>query len=214
MIDARWLVSATGCRLQDAERFAPHIDEACFKWGIVTEEQVAAFVANAARESWMFTRTEENLSYRTPERLVEVFSIFRMPSEGETLMDPLPDGKRNPLLYVNRPMELADLVYANRLGNGPQGSGDGWKYRGRGLFQLTGKSNYAAYEAATGVPATERPDMLSEPRYAADSAGWFWDKIGGNDLLAISFRLLVRRITGSRMDIENRLALFSRALQA
>jgi putative chitinase len=76
--------------------------------------------------------------------------------------------------YAMQPERIANRAYADRMGNGDEVSGDGWKYRGRGLIQLTGKNNYVAYSMACDNEALQKPDIVAEPKYAAESAGWFW----------------------------------------
>ena len=136
------------------------IRAACRRWNIETVREVAAFIAQAAHESAGFTRLEENLNYRA-KRLMEVWP------------------KRFPTLavanrYAGKPEALANYVYANRLGNGPESSGDGWRFRGAGLFQLTGRANHARCAAALGVPLNQFPAYLRTPMGAAMSAGWFF----------------------------------------
>lgn len=127
---------------------------------IDTPEERAAFVAQLAHESAEFTRLTENLNY-SAERLAQVWpSRFRDPAVAKR--------------YAYNPERLANLVYANRLGNGPEGSGEGWRYRGRGPIQLTGKDNYARCGAAIGADLVNDPDLLFDPVTGVRSALWFW----------------------------------------
>lgn len=168
------LCEATKCRPDRAALFADVMDLGARKWGINTPTRAALWVAQIAHESARFTRLQENLNYTTPEQLVRVWpSRFRMPAPGEE-GDILHDGKRNARAYVRNPQKLANFVYASRNGNRSEASGDGYKYRGRGLKQLTFLSNYQQYQDASGVQVVENPDLLLDPHYAADSAAWFW----------------------------------------
>ena len=115
-----------------------------------------------------FNHLLENLNY-SAQRLVQVW-----PSRFPSLPVAIP--------YAGNPEKLANFIYANRLGNGPPDSGDGWKYRGRGLIQLTGRGNYQ--QAATGIgrPLVDQPDLLLQPDVAARSAAFFWKSHGLNEL--------------------------------
>jgi putative chitinase len=115
--------------------------------------------------------------------------------------------------YHKQPQKIANKVYASRMGNGDEGSGEGWKYRGRGLIQLTGKDNYRACGEALGVDLLENPDLVATPQYAALSAGWFWDK---NRLNAYAdkndMQGLTKKINGGTHGIEDRVARTQLAL--
>jgi putative chitinase len=101
------------------------------------------------------------------------------------------------------------MVYSSRMGNGPAESGEGWKYRGRGLKQLTGKDNYARCGQALGVDLIGNPDLLLEPLYAARSAGWFWK---ANNLSAFAdagdIKGMTKKINGGFIGLEQRQALY------
>ena len=122
---------------------------------------MAGFVAQCRVESADFTRLEENLHYSTPERIRAVFPS-RVPS--------LADAAR----LVRNPKALANRVYHSRLGNGPEGSGDGYAFRGRGIVQLTGRANYADAAEALARPYVEQPELVAQPSDACLTAAWFW----------------------------------------
>jgi putative chitinase len=149
------LRAATGCLLSLGERYAPHLDAAAARFGIT---QRAAWIAQCAHESARFQRLDEALSYSAP-RLVQVW-----PGRFPTLAAAAP--------FARNPAALANRVYGGRLGNTQPG--DGFAFRGRGLLQLTGRANYTACAAATGLPLTDNPDLLLVPEHAATSAAWFW----------------------------------------
>lgn len=217
MIDARFLISATGCRPDVAYRYADWLAMAAERWGIDKPVRVAAWIAQCAHESALFTRLEESLYYTTPARLIAVWpSRFRLPiTEREARLDIFTDGRRNARFYTRRPERLANAVYANRMGNGDEESGDGWRYIGRGMIQLTGRANYRAYSQASGNDVETVPDMLTYPRLAADSAGWYWHANHINDLAdARAWAAVTKAINGGLSGYTERLALTERALAA
>src|ERR1041384_7354620 len=118
-------------------------------------------------ESSGFRRTEENLNYSTAARIVAVF--------GSRLAERAPQ-------LVGNPRALANAAYANRLGNGDEASGDGWRYRGRGLLQVTGREDYRAHGVALGLPLVDQPELLEQPDAAALSAAQFWAAHGCNQI--------------------------------
>lgn len=127
---------------------------------IDTPNEVASFVAQVAHESAEFTRLEENLNY-SAERMMQVW-----PRKFPTVAVTTP--------YVRNPVKLANYVYASRMGNGDEASGDGFRFRGRGPIQLTGRDNYQRCAAATGYPLLEEPELLVAPEPGIASALWFW----------------------------------------
>lgn len=107
----------------------------------------------------------------------------------------------------------ANLVHAGRLGNGNTASGDGWKYRGRGLIQLTGKSNYQKFMDASNVDVIKKPELLLEPRYAVLSAAWFWNRMKLNDWAdKDNYRVLTKRINPAMLGFKERETFRKRAL--
>lgn len=207
MISAAWLIRATGCTRAAALTYAPWLDEAAHRWAIDTPTRVAAWIAQLAYESQRFTRVEENLYYTTAARLIAVWpSRFRLPArESEDALDQFDDGRRNARRYLRDPGKLANFVYAGRMGNGDEGSGDGHRYRGRGLIQLTGHDNYAAYAADTTYPVLSMPDLLLQPFGAADSAAWFWHKNRLNALADTGdWHSITRTVSGSTRTAADR----------
>jgi len=151
----------------DESWFSPLVS-AMTEWSIDSPQRVAAFIAQVAHESKDFTRLEENLNY-SAKRLCAVW-----PARFPTLRAAQP--------YVMNSEKLANRVYSGRLGNGNASSGDGWRYRGRGLIQITGKSNYAACKKALDIDVTGSPELLLECEAATRSAAWFWSSRGLNEL--------------------------------
>ena len=145
-------------------------------------KRIAAFLANLAHESASFNTIEENLNY-SAQRLLQVWPRhFR---------------GRNINLYHRQPQKIANVVYANRMGNSNKASGDGWRYRGRGLIQLTGKDNYKMLGDAIDADIVSDPDWILTPEGATISAGWFWKSRGLNDLADVeNLREITRKING------------------
>lgn len=152
-----------------ARRMLPHLLPAMQRFDIAGPARAAAFLAQCHVESAGFTRTEENLRYTSAARLAAVWPS-RFPSAAAAAP------------FVRNPEALANRVYAGRLGNGGAGSGDGWRFRGRGLKQLTGRATYARAAAALARPYLADPDLVAEPADAALTAAWFWHQAGCNAL--------------------------------
>ncbi|QBQ74663.1 lytic enzyme [Burkholderia phage BcepSauron] len=144
------------------------------KFGIdASPRRVRYFMAQAAYETAGFSKLVENLNYTTPERLVAVWpSRFTM-NQADTSKAYAPS-------YVGNPQKLANLVYASRMGNGNVASGDGWLFRGRGAFHLTGRSNYTAYSQAIygDTRVVSNPDLVTQAADLFMSAGWYWSQNG------------------------------------
>ncbi|MEI7443254.1 MAG: glycoside hydrolase family 19 protein [Burkholderiales bacterium] len=186
-----------------ARAFAEPIGAACREFGISGPRQVAAFVAQAMHESQGFASLEESLWYRDAARIAVVFrNAFIDAAEA--------------LPYVRQPERLANRAYANRLGNGPEASGDGWRYRGRGLFQITGRANYARAAATLGRPYLEQPELVAQPADAARTAGWYWSSRALSPIAERGdFDGVTRAINGPAMlGRAERASLYARALRA
>lgn len=152
---------AAGIAPTQARVFAEPLSAACARFAIHTPARIAAFLGQCSMESAGFTRLEENLFYTTPERIRAVF-----PSRVKSLADAAQ--------LTRNPQALANRVYAGRLGNGDEASGDGWRYRGRGLVQLTGRDNYVAAADALALQLVTNPEQVAEPAAACMTAAWFW----------------------------------------
>lgn len=174
---------------------------------IHTTVRQAAFLAQVLLESGELRQLQESLSYST-QRLRQVWPQ-------RFLSDAVAEA------YAHNPQKLADKVYANRMGNGDEASGDGWKYRGRGLIQLTGRENYSSFGTAMHVDALADPDLLLQPAGAALSAAWFWQSKGLNEVADLTvgrdgdthFVELTRRINGGTNGLLQRRAYWDRARQ-
>jgi putative chitinase len=196
-MDAQTLMAATGCGAAEANTFAAPLARAMKAWWITDPSDRSMFLAQIAHESAMFTRLEENLNY-SATRLMAVWPRRFKSVQLATL-------------YAHNPEALANLVYAGRMGNGSEESGDGWRYRGRGVLQITGRSNYEKYSLYSGVPALENPDILLDVDTACDAAGWFWWENGVGS--AKSVEAATKIINGGTTGLDDRRELFARASQ-
>lgn len=152
-----------GVRAVDANTWVIPLNAACKHYEITGSlRRMAAFLGHIAHESGNLRHLEENLNYKDPHRINQTFGAIKTDKEAEA--------------YAHNPEGLANKVYADRAGNGDTASGDGWKYRGRGLIQLTGKANYAAFGQDINVDVVKNPELVATPQYAALSAAWYWKK--------------------------------------
>jgi putative chitinase len=169
------------------------------KYDISTPLRQAAFIGQCQHESGNFKTLEENLHY-SANALMRVWPS-RFPD-----MDTANK-------FANNPEKIANKVYAGRMGN--TGDGEGWKYHGRGLIQLTGKDNYKNCSNSLGLDLLGSPEKLLEPQYAALSAGWFWSKHGLNELAdAQEHGMITKRINGGTLGLDDRIAKTTKALEA
>jgi putative chitinase len=194
-------VQAAGVEKDTATGWLPWLQGTCKAYEINTPHRIAGFLSQIAHESAGLTRLTENLNY-SAEGLMRTW-----PSRFKTLAFAQQ--------YHRQPQRIANLVYANRMGNGDEASGDGWRYRGRGLKQLTGKTNYAAFSDAIGEDYVAEPDLLLEPVNAALSAGWFWNTNGLNQIADRGdVAAMTRRINGGLIGLEDRQRRFNACMAA
>lgn len=188
------------CPESRALRFAGPLTAAMREFDIGTPARAAAFLAQIGHESASLAHLEENLAY-SAEALRRTWPA-RFPTEALARQ------------FARQPEAIAERVYGGRLGNGPEGSGDGWRYRGRGLIQLTGRANYREFGQRLGLPLDADPDLLLQPEPAARSAAAFWAARGLNALAdAGQFEAITRRINGGLHGQADRLARWQRARQ-
>jgi putative chitinase len=185
--------------LQRANELAILISKSCPKYGIDTPIRLQAFVSQIAHESGEFTIKTENMNYTTPSRIVAIWSSrFNLDGSG---------GKLNANDYAKNPQKLANTVYANRMGNGDFASGDGFRYRGGGYLQLTGKESYQAYAKYIGKEVGETADLVrSTEEYALDSACWEYaiDKKLNGMADKRDFVTITKRINGGTIGLAER----------
>lgn len=190
-------------------------------YGIDNPIRAAAFLAQIAHESGDFTRVSENLNY-SADGLANTWAsrYAERDAKGAAIKVALNGQLRNKpnalaLSLSRNPTAIANNVYANRMGNGSDASGDGWKFRGRGLKQLTGADNYTDCGRDIGVDLCANPDLLLQPAYAVESACWFWKS---NGLSAYAdkgdFSGLTMRINGGLNGLDQRTAYWQRAQAA
>jgi putative chitinase len=207
-------IVAAGVKQTTAEKWVDAVAAACQEFGIKTPQRIAGFLSQCAHESGGFERLQENLNYSADGMAGIWPSRFAVQEP-----DPSRPGKTKPKKDANKknipnkfavalhrkPEMIANVVYANRMGNGPTESGEGWLYRGRGLKQLTGKDNHRACSAGLGVDLVANPDLLLEPIYAARSAAWFWSTNNCNKFAdAGDIEGLTKKINGGLIGIEDR----------
>ena len=173
------------------------LNQTFIKYDINNVKRQAAFIGQCAHESGNFKILQENLNY-SAEGLMKTW-----PSRFAT--------KEIADQYARQPAKIAGKVYNGRLGNTSEE--EAAKYLGRGLIQLTGKENYERCGLAIGVDLLSDPNLLLDPRYAALSAGWFWNKHGLNELAdAQEHGMITKRINGGTLGLDDRIAKTTKAL--
>ena len=165
---------------------------------ITTVQRASCFLAQVGHESGGFRAIVENLNY-SAEGLRKVFPKYFPTADLANA-------------YARKPEKIANRVYANRMGNGPENLGDGWRYRGRGLIQLTGKRNYELFAAAMGMSLADTIAYLETREGAAMSAGWYWSANGLNSLADQGlFKKMTVAINGGLNGYKDRLAHYEKA---
>jgi putative chitinase len=174
------------------------IPDTAAKFGINTPLRLAHFLAQCGHESGGFRATQENLNY-SAKGLNGIFKKY-FPTEAAAAS------------YARQPQKIASKVYANRMGNGTEASGEGYKFRGRGYIQLTGKENYTAFGKSIGEDMTVNPDKVAS-QYALLSAAWFFSKNGlhkmadeGNSDAVVT--KITKRVNGGTIGLPDRIKHF------
>lgn len=171
------------------------------QYDINTSKRMAAFLAQCAHESGGFSVVTENLNYK-PEALVKLFGKYFDLSLAQKYC-----------AMPNKQQAIANRIYANRMGNGNEASGDGFRYRGRGLIQLTGKDNYSRYAKSLDIELDKVVGQLETVEGCVQSACWFWKTNNLNrwadtgDILT-----LTKRINGGTIGLEDRIKHYNHAL--
>lgn len=185
--------------LHIGEEWVDALNETFTRFDISNPARQAAFIGQASHESGNFKTLNENLNYRA-----------------ETLMRVWP--KRFPTLefakqYEKNPKKIANSVYSSRMGNRDEASGDGFRFRGRGLFQLTGHSNYFHAGKALGEDFVMNPDLVATPRYATLTAAFFWQTHKLNDYAdARDYVTMTKKINGGTIGLQDRINHINHAL--
>lgn len=169
-------------------------------WDINTIERVAGFLAQTQHESLNYTVLSENLNY-SADGLLKTFPKYFGP------------GKKDPNAYARQPEKIANYVYANRMGNGPESSGDGWKHRGRGVIQLTGTDNYTAFAKVVKMSVADAINYVQTKKGAIDSACWFWDTRNINKTCdAKDIVAMTKLVNGGTNGLDDRTTKWNKAL--
>lgn len=185
-------------KTQKLDGFTEGLQTACDKYDITTVSRLACFLAQVAHESGGFNAVKENLNY-SAQGLVTTFKKY---------FPTLETAKS----YERNPEAIANRVYASRMGNGNEASGDGFKYRGRGLIQLTGQQNYTLFATDMNMNIDEAIEYLETYDGAAMSAAWFWWKNNLNVLAdQEDMKTLTKRINGGFNGLEDRIHHFELA---
>lgn len=173
-----------------ADKFIPFINKYSEQFGITTKLRMAHFLAQVCHESGEFRHTEENLNY-SAERLLSVFPKYF--------------NAKRAAQYAHKPFAIGSRIYANRMGNGDEVTQEGYKYRGRGLIQITGKNNYESYNKVCDYDVLFNPDILAQPEEAVRSAMWFWKSRGLNELAdSDNLNAITKRINGGFNGLSQR----------
>lgn len=187
-------------RCKEPERWVEQLNSTLPQFAVETPEQIAQFLAQTGHESAEYNIIEENLNYSL-KGLRQVFPKY------------FPDDN-TAFRYARQPKHIASRVYANRMGNGGEASGDGWKYRGRGLIQLTGKNNYYRFSmyCFDDDRLLETPDDVLSHSLALKSACWFWELMDLNSF-AHDTKRCTKLINGGYNGLAHRVELYERALR-
>ena len=178
----------------------PWIQKACDRYSINNTVRQAAFLGQCMHESNNFKVLQENLHYSANGLKAAWGSRFPTDEIANK--------------YANHPDMIANKVYANRMGNGDEESGDGWRYRGRGIIQCTGKDLYKTLSDALNIDLIADPDLLMEMPYAVMSAGWFFNKKALNALAdAKDYKEMTKRINGGFNGLDDRIAKINQAME-
>lgn len=189
-------------KLPDAKRaaFLPSLQSALNEFGVNTPKREAAFLAQIAHESGELTIFAENLNYSAKGLMATWPKRFPDPVKAQQ--------------YERNPQKIASHVYANRIGNGDEASGDGWRFRGRGPIQITGRENYQKYGSRLNVDLISDPDKATTPEVGFRIAGLYWKENGLNELAdGGMFETITKRINGGLKGLEDRVKYYTRAKQ-
>ncbi|WMJ08866.1 glycoside hydrolase family 19 protein [Nitrosomonas sp. sh817] len=193
------MLSIDKLKSQVPDAVLAQIPDCAAKFGIDSPLRLAHFLAQCAHESAEFKALEENLNY-SADGLKKVFSKY-FPGD-------LANG------YARQPEKIASRVYANRMGNGDEASKEGYKYRGRGYIQLTGKDNYDAFAKAIGDDVVTNPDWV-KTKYPLLSAAWFWNTRALNELADQGasddvVTKITKKVNGGTLGLDDRISHFKK----
>ena len=183
---------------------ADAFNETFDRFGLVTPRQQASWIGQCGHECGNFRIMEENLNYRAPT-LLKLFPQTPKRAWGFT--------PESAAAYEKQPQKIANRIYGNRMGNRDEASGDGWRFRGSGFLQLTGMSNFYHASQALGVDFIMQPELVRTPKYAAMTAGWFWQTHKLNQYAdSGDIITMTKRINGGTIGLEDRKKHITHAL--
>ena len=170
-------------------------------YDIDSPRRIASFLAQCSHESAGFTALKENLNYK-PATLLKLFGKYFTPELAAIYC-----------AKTNKQEAIANRIYANRMGNGDEASGDGFKFSGKGLIQLTGKSNYQAFADSLEITPADAAEYMQTFEGAAQSACWFWETNNLNKYAdSADFEMMTKRINGGTIGLEDRKKHYAEAL--
>jgi putative chitinase len=186
-------------KLHIGEQWVDALNETFARFDIMNPLRQAAFIGQCGHECGGFKILEENLNYRA-ETLMKLwknrFPTLEVANE-----------------YARNPKKIANKVYASRMGNRDESSGDGYRFRGRGCIQLTGHANYFHAGQACGEDFVMNPDLVATPKYAAMTAGWFWNTHKLNPLADLKdYVTMTKKINGGTIGLDDRIRHINHAL--
>lgn len=183
---------------------ADAFNETFERFGILTPLQQASWIGQCGHECGNFKIMEENLNYRAAT-LLKLFPKTPKRAWGFT--------PEEAAAYEKQPKRIANRIYSNRMGNRDEASGDGWRFRGSGFLQLTGHSNFYHAGKALGVDFVMEPELVRTPKYAAQTAGWFWQTHKLNQTAdGRDFVSMTKKINGGTIGLDDRIKHINQAL--
>ena len=183
---------------------ADAFNETFERFGILTPLQQASWIGQCGHECGNFKIMEENLNYRAAT-LLKLFPKTPKRAWGFT--------PEEAAAYEKQPRKIANRIYGNRMGNRDEASGDGFRFRGSGFLQLTGHSNFFHAGKALGVDFVMQPELVRTPKYAAQTAGWFWQTQKLNQYAdSREFVTMTKRINGGTIGLDDRIKHINQAL--
>jgi len=192
-------------KMHIGEEWVDALNETFERFQIDTPMRQASFIGQCSHESANFKVLEENLNYRAAT-LLKLFPRTAKRTWGFT--------PEEAAAYERQPKKIANRIYGNRMNNRDEASGDGFRFRGRGILQLTGAANYHHAGKALGVDFIMEPDLVATPKYAAMTAGWFWNTHKINQFADVQdWVTMTKRINGGTIGLDDRIKHIMQALQ-
>ena len=183
---------------------ADAFNETFERFGILTPLQQASWIGQCGHECGNFRIMEENLNYRAAT-LLKLFPLTPKRKWGFT--------PEEAAAYEKQPKKIANRIYGNRMGNRDEASGDGFRFRGSGFLQLTGHSNFYHAGKALGEDFVMQPELVRTPKYASQTAGWFWQTHKLNQIAdGRDFVTMTKRINGGTIGLDDRIKHINQAL--